>query len=89
MIDKHLINFAGRMRGYLENIKTKLIKRNECRDEYLRAKLALEERKLKHLALDRTQWKIDVELCETAGVEVELARADPSVARCFVFADVG
>ena len=76
------------MKAYLENVRNTLRKRNEVSDEYHRAKLLLDERKLKKLAMDRTQWEIDVNLCETAGVELERARAEPAVARCFIYADV-
>lgn len=76
------------MKSYVNNLRNKLDQRNEISTEYHKHKFNLDERKFKKITQERTEWNLDNELIEQSGIEPERVKADPKIAKYFLYGDV-
>ena len=76
------------MKSYVNNLRDKIDQRNEISADYHKHKFNLDERKFKKITQERTEWNIDNELVEQSGIEPERVKADPKIAKCFLYGEV-
>lgn len=85
---KHLSDFTSYSREYIINLRNIIDQRNSIGNEYYKNRSALDDKKNKMLAMDKSQWEIDINLCKLYNLDPETVKNDVEIAHKFIMKDV-